>query len=57
MVRTILSLAQNMDLLALTEGVETFAQYDRLASYGCELFQGFLFGRPEPLSHWGLAAA
>ena len=57
MVRTILSLAQNMDLMVLTEGVETFDQYDRLASYGCELFQGFLFGRPEPLSHWGLAAA
>lgn len=57
MVRTILSLAQNMDLMAWTEGVETFDQYDKLSSYGCELFQGFLFGRPEPLSHWGLAAA
>ena len=57
MVRTILSLAQNMDLTALTEGVETFDQYDKLASYGCELFQGYLFGRPEPLSHWGLKAA
>jgi EAL domain-containing protein (putative c-di-GMP-specific phosphodiesterase class I) len=57
MVRTILSLAQNMDLMVWTEGVETFDQYDKLSSYGCELFQGFLFGRPEPLSHWGLAAA
>lgn len=57
MVRTMLSLAQNMDLMALTEGVETFEQYDKLSSYGCELFQGFLFGRPEPLSHWGLEAA
>ena len=57
MVRTILSLAHNMDLMALTEGVETFDQYEKLSSFGCELFQGFLFGRPEPLSHWGLEAA
>lgn len=55
MVRTILALAQNLDLTALTEGVETFEQYDKLSAFGCEQFQGYLFGRPEPLSHWGLA--
>ena len=56
MVRTILALAQNLDLMAMIEGVETFEQYDKLSAFGCEQFQGYLFGRPEPLSHWGLTS-
>ncbi len=54
MVRTLLSLAQHMDFVAVAEGVENFAQYDFLHHNGCLLFQGYLFGYPEPLSHWGL---
>jgi len=48
-VRTILSLAQSMDLAVVAEGVETRGQHEFLAQCGCKAFQGYLFGRPAPL--------
>lgn len=57
MVRTMLALAQQLDLTAMGEGVETFEQFDKLSAFGCEHFQGYWLGRPEPLSHWGLGVA
>ncbi len=50
-VRTILALAQSMDLLAVAEGVETEGQRQFLLDSGCAVFQGYLFGRPGPLGH------
>jgi len=47
-VNTIISLAKNLDLLVIAEGVETPAQRDYLASQGCDLLQGFLFSEPVP---------
>ncbi|MFI3154898.1 MAG: EAL domain-containing protein [Methylococcaceae bacterium] len=47
-VRTILALGKNLDLNVIAEGVETEIQYGYLASYGCLIFQGYLFGRPVP---------
>ncbi|WP_376696246.1 bifunctional diguanylate cyclase/phosphodiesterase [Wenzhouxiangella sp. EGI_FJ10305] len=41
-----LSLAQNLKLKVLAEGVETEAQLDILREHGCELVQGFLFAKP-----------
>lgn len=47
--RTILQLAQSLDLNVVAEGVETAAQFEALRAMGCRLFQGYHFGRPEPL--------
>jgi diguanylate cyclase (GGDEF)-like protein/PAS domain S-box-containing protein len=52
--RTILSLAQSLDLSAVAEGVETAAQFEFLRSNGCKLFQGYYFSRPVPLESLNL---
>ena len=44
--KSILALAQSLDLSVIAEGVETSAQRDFLVSHGCELLQGYLIGRP-----------
>ncbi len=45
-VRTIVSLAHNLRLTVLAEGVETEDQLASLKDLGCEYAQGFLFARP-----------
>ena len=47
-VRTILALGDSLNISVLAEGVETQAQYDYLASLGCDSIQGYLFGKPMP---------
>ena len=51
-VRTILALAQSLDLHVVAEGVETAGQLGFLRLHGCPGFQGYLFGRPAPLAAW-----
>ena len=48
-VQTILGMARNLELEVVAEGVETEAQRDFLARHGCDLYQGYLFGRPMPV--------
>ncbi|MDC0611406.1 ammonium transporter [Vibrio sp.] len=43
---TIISLAHNLDLETVAEGVETQSQLMFLSENGCEYFQGYLFHRP-----------
>ena len=45
-VRTILTLANHMNLDVVAEGIETEEQRKQLLSMGCEFGQGFLFSRP-----------
>ncbi|MBI5519623.1 MAG: EAL domain-containing protein [Desulfovibrio sp.] len=45
-VRSVLSLAQGLELRVVAEGVETRQQRDFLLSLGCTEFQGYLFSRP-----------
>jgi len=47
--RTIIGLAQSLGLAVMAEGVETVAQRDLLARYGCTCYQGFLFSRALPI--------
>ena len=47
-VQAIISLAHNLRMKVIAEGVETPAQLRRLASLGCDQYQGFLFGQPMP---------
>lgn len=49
-VETIVALAKTLDLTVTAEGVETEQQSAKLAELGCELLQGYLYGRPAPLS-------
>ena len=44
--RTIIAMAQNMNLQVIAEGVETEAQKNFLEQNGCSMFQGYFFGRP-----------
>jgi diguanylate cyclase (GGDEF)-like protein/PAS domain S-box-containing protein len=50
LVRTILALGNSLGLAVIAEGVETEAQYAFLAAHGCRDYQGYLFGRPVPLT-------
>lgn len=45
-VRTIVSLARNLGLTVMAEGVETLQHLEILKTLGCEVAQGFLFARP-----------
>ncbi len=45
-VRTILSLARNLEMDVVAEGVESAAQLDLLRSLGCRQVQGYLISRP-----------
>ena len=44
--RTIISLGKNLGLEVLAEGVETEEQGEFLSTNGCDLLQGYLYGRP-----------
>jgi diguanylate cyclase len=48
-VASLLTLARNVGLVAIAEGVETEAQADMLHSLGCPMAQGYLWARPQPL--------
>ncbi len=45
-VRTIVSLAHNMGLEVIAEGVETEEQQNTLKQFGCEYVQGFYYSKP-----------
>jgi diguanylate cyclase (GGDEF)-like protein len=47
--QTLISLGRAMGLSVIAEGIETEEQRDFLARMGCHAFQGFYFGRPQPL--------
>jgi len=45
-VKTIATLAQNLGMEVIAEGIETEEQYRQLKELGCEFGQGYLFSRP-----------
>lgn len=47
-VNAIISLAHNLRLTVIAEGVETEAQLDYLRHQGCDEIQGYYFSRPVP---------
>lgn len=48
-VRTIITIAQSLDINVIAEGVETAEQKQYLFDNGCTHYQGYLFGKPMPL--------
>jgi diguanylate cyclase (GGDEF)-like protein/PAS domain S-box-containing protein len=58
MVRAIISLARNLSMDVVAEGVESEGQFTRLRTLGCESAQGFHFSKPiDPASAARLIAA
>jgi len=45
-VKTIISLAHNLSMQVVAEGVESQEQLDQLRSLGCDAAQGYFFSRP-----------
>jgi diguanylate cyclase (GGDEF)-like protein len=45
-VRTIVTLARNLGMEVIAEGVETQEQLEQLKALGCDYAQGYLFSRP-----------
>jgi EAL domain-containing protein (putative c-di-GMP-specific phosphodiesterase class I) len=48
LIRTIVRLAEDLNIDVIAEGVETKAEAETLARIGCPLLQGYLFARPAP---------
>ncbi|HEU5072608.1 MAG TPA: EAL domain-containing protein [Polyangiaceae bacterium] len=47
LVRSMTQVCSDMGLLVVAEGVETPQERDALVELGCDLLQGYLFGRPQ----------
>jgi EAL domain-containing protein (putative c-di-GMP-specific phosphodiesterase class I) len=48
-IRTIITMAQSLDIDVIAEGVETEEQRQLLLNKGCTNFQGYLFSKPVPI--------
>ena len=57
LVRTIVSMAHNLGMQVVAEGVETAEQYALLRALGCEYVQGYLFSKPVPADAASLLAS
>lgn len=52
-MQAIVALGQNLGMQIIAEGVETDAQLAYLRKEGCDMAQGFFFGRPVPATEIG----
>ena len=55
--QTIIAMAKGLGLEVVAEGVETPAQLAFLRGHGCDLYQGYLLGRPVPIEQFMGSAA
>jgi EAL domain-containing protein (putative c-di-GMP-specific phosphodiesterase class I) len=56
LVQSMTALCKDMGFLVVAEGIETAAERDCVVQLGCDLLQGYLFGRPGrpfPTACWG----
>ena len=47
-LKSIVTLAKNLDFKTIAEGVETKEQFDIIAELGCDIIQGYYFSKPLP---------
>jgi len=47
-LRTVISMAKELELSVLVEGIEETTQRDYLIDLGVNTFQGYRFGKPKP---------
>ena len=48
-IKMIIELAYSLDTQIVAEGIETLAQSESIRRIGCQIGQGYLYGRPAPL--------
>ena len=48
LINSIIAMGHSLDLLIVSEGVETHEQLEYLGKSGCDIAQGFLLGKPVP---------
>lgn len=51
-LKMIISLSKQLGMEVITEGVETKEQVDFLTEIGCDIFQGYYFAKPMPVSEF-----
>lgn len=51
-VRSTIDLVHDLGRKAIAEGVESAADWDLLAQWGCDMAQGYLIARPMPAGHF-----
>lgn len=51
-LKHIVKLSEDLGVTSLTEGVETYDQYEMLVDMGCKLFQGYYFAKPMPVEEF-----
>ena len=51
-MRDVVDMGKHLDLQIIVEGVETIEQSDFLEAIGCDIAQGFLYGRPMPVEEF-----
>jgi EAL domain-containing protein (putative c-di-GMP-specific phosphodiesterase class I) len=51
-VRTIVDLARDLNMVSLAEGIDDQRQVEELLRLGCEIGQGYLFSRPLPFAEF-----
>ena len=54
--RSVVSISRTLGMLVVGEGIETADQAADLTRLGCDLGQGYFFGRPEPVTRLRLTA-
>ncbi len=52
LVHTIITMAHNLHISTIAEGVETDLQFRILENSGCDTYQGYFFGRPLPVAQF-----
>ena len=52
LTRTIINLANSLDIDVMAEGVETIEQINLLNSKGCHFVQGFYYSKPLPANEF-----
>jgi len=51
-IRAVIGLGHGMEMSIVAEGVETQEQLTFLSEQGCDVVQGYLIGRPLPISQY-----
>ena len=54
MVSSVLALAQGLGTITTVEGIETEEKFEHMRNAGVDLAQGYLFGKPVPISQLNL---